>query len=149
MKAQARLCAIISAAVLLGGCRFGTLPYPNCIREYQPPQIEIAALANAQSGGVVQERYGFCADGRRGMDAMIPHLQAQGYSVDSPTNHIEVPGAWCVAAARAVSPATYDAAASLDTLCRMGDTFRVHLTGGTLRGADGREYRLRSLLARP
>ncbi|HXH54054.1 MAG TPA: hypothetical protein VNH53_11600 [Sphingomicrobium sp.] len=115
------------------------------MRDYEPSQVQNAALAHAQSGGVAREGYGFCADGRSRIDALVPHLQAQGFAVTEPKRHFEVPGAWCISARRSVSAHAYAARASLDSMCRMGDSFRAYLVGGTLTGADGREYALRSI----
>lgn len=137
-----------AAAGLLTNCTFGKLSLADCTRDYGVSAAQIGAQARSISNGTAGLNYGFCGDGRRRVNAAVAALSNEGFSMDEPRSHFEVPGAFCISAQKSVQLSTYDPSAELRRACMIGEATRVVMTGGTLKLPSGEEFILRSRFER-
>ena len=126
----------IAAALLAGGCTFGTMKTDDCLSRYSEG-MAIAVAEARQAGSVVSESYDYCLDGRRRAD-----------STEGPHKHFEVPGGWCLSAGRAAIAGRFNPTESLAAVCAVGHSSRAVLTGGRLTSSDGKRHDILSDLDR-
>lgn len=137
----------IAAALLAGGCTFGTLKTDDCLSRYSEG-MAIAVAEARQAGSVVSESYDYCLDGRRRADSMLQVLQSRGFATEGPHKHFEVPGGWCLSAGRAAIAGRFNPTESLAAVCAVGHSSRAVLTGGRLTSSDGKRHDILSDLDR-
>ena len=82
----------IAAALLAGGCTFGTLKTGDCLSRYSEG-MAIAVAEARQAGSVASESYDYCLDGRRRADSMLQVLQAAALRPKDRTSTSRCPAA--------------------------------------------------------
>ena len=131
-----RIGTAAGAAMLCSSCTFRHLKANQCMRDYGEGMMIAAASARAK-GAVVEEAFGYCLDGGARADEIVRSLRAQGFEVNEPKRHFEVPGAWFVRGARPVSQEQFDPMRSLQAACETGHASpRGYMTGASLTASD-------------